>query len=250
VQAFATNLVILMSLAVLGLPARAAEPPVSIELGARHGHATPCRQGCGRTGGGNIDVQQPAPDTLVVTMTGVAAAYPNPAHPSVAGFEFTLEQCFLVKFHDPGVKSARLVLEGRVIGLLRSHCKAGSAEQGPGVATVTCGPAEVLTLSVPPHSVAAGENLSVNCREGPVSVPVPAGAYTLHQTFKIMATAPRCALPRKAPSVEFAPDPALDPLWISAKEPFHGAAKRDFGFQVTLRLVADRAEAPDAAGKE
>ena len=50
---------------------------------------------------------------------------------------------------------------------------------------------------------------------------------------------PKTLLPCKAPSAEFAPDPALDPLWISYWEPFHGAAKKDFGFQVILKVSPD-----------
>ena len=34
------------------------------------------------------------------------------------------------------------------------------------------------------------------------------------------------------------PDPALDPLWISAWEPFKGAQKKEFGFQVTVKVSA------------
>src|SRR5205807_9229516 len=49
-------------------------PPATITLFERHGHVTPQRSGFQHTGGGNIDVAQPAPDTLVVTMTGVAVA--------------------------------------------------------------------------------------------------------------------------------------------------------------------------------
>jgi len=41
----------------------------------------------------------------------------------------------------------------------------------------------------------------------------------------------------KAASAEFAPDPALDPLWISYWEPFHGAAKKDLGFQIILKVA-------------
>ena len=36
-----------------------------------------------------------------------------------------------------------------------------------------------------------------------------------------------------------APDPALDPLWISYWEPFHGAVKKDFGFQVTVKVAPE-----------
>ena len=32
---------------------------------------------------------------------------------------------------------------------------------------------------------------------------------------------------------------ALDPLWISAWEPFHGASKKDFGFQIILKVSAE-----------
>jgi hypothetical protein len=59
-------------------PAESAAPPVSITLGGRHAHVTPARVGCTHTAGGNIDVAQPSPDTLVVTMTGVAVATPHP----------------------------------------------------------------------------------------------------------------------------------------------------------------------------
>jgi hypothetical protein len=137
-------------------------------------------------------------------------------------------------------------LEGRVIGLLRSHARGGSAEYGNACAAVASGGAALLSLCVPPHGVSEGENLSVNDHDGPVSVPgVAAGKYTLHQTFFVGASAPRCLLPCKGPSAEFAPDPAIDPLWISYKEPFHGAAKKDFGFQVTLKVSDDTEAAPE-----
>jgi hypothetical protein len=211
---------------------------VTITLGSRHGHVTPTRQGFTHTGGGNIDVAQPAPDTVVVTMTGVAVAGGHPCKDSVATLEFDLEQCLEIAFEKPEIKQAKLTLEGRVIGLLRSHGKGGgSAEQKQGCATIASGPIQLLTLCVPPHAVAGGENLSVNCREGAAAVSVPAGKYILHQTFALTASHPRTLKLCKAASAEFAPDPALDPLWISYWEPFHGAVKKDFGFQMTLKVA-------------
>src|SRR5262249_30729408 len=109
------------------------------------------------------------------------------------------------------------------------------------------GPAEVLTLTVPPHAVAGGENLSVNCREGPSTVAVQPGTYTLHGKWAITASHPKSLLPCKAASAEFAPDPALDPLWISYWEPFHGAAKKDFGFQITIKVAPDNGTPTDKA---
>jgi hypothetical protein len=221
-------------------PPAAAGPPAIIVLGSRHGHATPVRQGFAHTGGGNIDVAQPAPDTVIVTMTGVAVAGAHPCKDSAAAWNFDLEQCFEVRFDDPRLKQAKLTLEARVIGLLRSHCKGGGvAEQAPGCATVLAGPVALVTVCAPPHSVGGGENLSVNCKEGPVSGPAGAGSYSLHQTFAVRATHPHTLAPCKAASAEFAPDPALDPLWISYWEPFHGAAKKDFGLQVTMRVIAE-----------
>jgi len=213
-------------------------PPVSITLGSRHGHVTPSRQGFTHTGGGNIDVAQPTPDTVIVTMTGVAVAGGHPVKNSVAALHFDLDQCFEIKFDDPKLKRARLSLEARVIGLLRSHSK-GTAEEGSSRATIFCGPVQLLTLCAPQHAVSCGENRSVNCMEGPVVAPVAPGSYALHETFVVQASHPRSLLPCKAASSEFASDPALDPLWISYWEPFHGAAKKDFGFRVIIKVLPD-----------
>jgi hypothetical protein len=219
-------------------PAASTAPPASFTLAARHGHVTPVRHGCTHTGGGNIDIAQPSPDTIVVTMAGAAIAYGALQNAS-AGMNFDLEQCFEINFDNPKLKKAKLTLEGRVIGLLRTHCPADCASYDQACATIGAGTVGILTLCVPPHSVGGSDNLSVNDHDGPVSVPVQAGKYTLHQTFSISANARAHVVPVKGPSAEFAPDPALDPLWLAYKEPFHGAAKKDFGFQVTIKVAED-----------
>jgi hypothetical protein len=220
-------------------------PQVTITLGARHGHGTPSRQGFTHTGGGNIDVAQPAADTVVVTMTGVAVAGPHPCKNSVAVMNFDLNQCFEVAFESSSVKRAKLTIEGRVIGLLRSHKKSrGSAQEGPAHATIACGPAEIISLHLPEHAVACGNNLSINDHEGPYTVPIQPGKYTLHQLVMISAAHPHSLRPCKAASAEFAPDPALDPLWISYWEPFHGANKKDFGFQIIIKVAPETESTP------
>jgi hypothetical protein len=237
-----------LSLFLLALagPVWAAEPPaVTIDLGSRQAEGRPTRQGCSHTGGGNIDVQQPAPDTLVITMTGVAVATGHPCKESLAALDFELAQDFEISPARPEQKQARLTIEARVIGLLRSqkHGGGSAAINCPAHAGVTvCGQvggAALLEVGLPGRSVAGGENLSVNDRQGPIAVKVAAGKYTLHEHFGIVASHPKKVVPCKAASAEFAPDPALDPLWISAFEPFHGAAKKDFGFQVILRVAAE-----------
>src|SRR5262245_63330430 len=87
-----------------------------------------------------------------------------------------------------------------------------------------------------PKSASCGEKLSLNDRVGPVCEIITPGCYTVHQIFGILATNPNCFC--KATSAEFA-DGALDPLWISYKEPFKGASKKDFGFQVTIKVEPD-----------
>jgi hypothetical protein len=216
--------------------ATAAAPQVSITLFERHGHVTPIKGKGTHTGGGLIDVATPSGDTVVITMSGAVVANSE--------MKFELDQCFQVNFDDPKLKNAKLTVEGRVIGLLRSHCK-GHASQNEACATVRCGPQALLTMCVPPHSVCGGENLTINCHEGPVSGPVHPGKFTLHQTFSIAAHSD-CVL-MKRPSAEFAPDPALEPLWISSTEPFHGIAKKDLGFQVILKVIPE--SEPAANGK-
>jgi hypothetical protein len=220
-------------------PAPAATAPkASITLYDRHGHVTPCRQGFQHTGAGNIDIAQPAADTLVITMTGVAVAGAHPCKDSVAAQDFDLVQQLEVSVDKPQSKSLKMTLEARVVGLLRSHHKGGVAEES-GCTTIACGPAEIITLAVPSHSVSCGQNLSINDREGPIAVPIAPGKYTLHQNFNVAVRHSHTWLPCKAASAEFAPDPALDPLWISYFEPFHGANKRDFGLQVTIKVAAE-----------
>jgi hypothetical protein len=212
-----------------------ASPGAAILLHGRHGQVTPVRQGFHHTGGGVIVISQPSSDTLVVTMTGVAVAGGHPCHDSAAALDFDLSQCFEVTLEKG--KTAKLTVEARALGLLRSHHR-GSAEESGARATVSCGPVEVATVNVPAHTVAGGNNLSVNDLGRPITVPITAGEYTLQQVFHVAAHHPRC-LCGKAGSAEFAPDPALDPKWISYWEPFHGAGKKDFGFQVTLKVVAE-----------
>jgi hypothetical protein len=226
------------------VPASTPSPPASIVLGSRHGHVTPQRSGFTHTGGGNIDVAQPTSDAVVITMTGVAVAGAHPFMDSTASMHFDLTQNFEISFDNPKLKHAKLVLEGRVIGLLRSHAKGGgTAGEGPGCASVLRDGTPLVTLCVPEHAVACGENLSINDHEGPVEIPIAAGKYTLAQTFVIAASHPGTLRLCKAASTEFAPDPALDPLWISYWEPFHGATKKDFGLQITVKVVEDTAPA-------
>jgi hypothetical protein len=207
-------------------------PPVSIILHERSGHVTPCKGKCVHTGGGLIDVTSPSPDTVVITMQGLVLAN--------AAMRFDLDQCFEVSFDDPKVKKAKLTVEGRVVGVLRGEC-CGCAEFSDACAHVSCEAGAGASISVPPQSICKCAGLGVNDHDGPRCLPaVPCCKYTLNQTFSISAHS-KCCLCKK-PSADFAPDPALDPIWISFFEPFHGIKKDTFGFQVTLKVAPETEE--------
>lgn len=222
--------------------AETPEPVVSFVLGQGQGGATPTRCGSARTGAGNIAVSQPTPDTLSVKMTGGAAAKGHPCKDSAGNLAFELNQSFEVVIHSPTVKAAKLVMWSRAVGLLRADChscaKGGAAEvSNPGHASVNCGPQQLLGLDLPARMVAAGQNLSVYDREGPVWVSVVPGKYTLHQRFGV-AAAHGMSLFSKPASAEFAPE-SLEDGWIAKRDPFHAADKKDFGFHVILKVIAD-----------
>ena len=84
--------------------------------------------------------------------------------------------------------------------------------------------------------------MSLNDHAGPKSGPITAGKFDLHQSFTIAAQGSGL-LTHKA-SAEFS-DAALDPLWLSYHEPFHGVAKKDFGFQLTIKVADDSAAAEE-----
>jgi hypothetical protein len=251
-KALASWLVILLPMSVLlaqapapvsitVAPATPTAPPASFTLGPRHGHVTPTRSGRAHTGGGNIDVAQPSPDILIFTMTGAAVAYGSTCDAS-ASQNCDLEQEFQISFDNPKLKKAKLTLEGRVIGLLRTHGRNDTASYDNACAGVSIGPSPLVSVCIPAHAAVGGENLSVNDHSGPFSVPISPGKYCLRQTFVVSVLAHKCLL-CKGPSAEFAPDPAIDPLWISYHEPFHGAIKKDFGFQVVLKVSEDTEQA-------
>src|SRR3954451_19479060 len=100
-----------LCLFILAASLRAADAPVvTIDLGNRSAEGKPTRQGFTHTGGGNIDVQQPAPDTIVITMTGVAVAGGHPCKDSLAAIAFDLAQEFEVSFAKPNGKPAKLTI--------------------------------------------------------------------------------------------------------------------------------------------
>ncbi len=181
-------------------------------------------------------MQQPAPDTIVITLTGAVSAADHPCGSS-AEMSLDFEQLIDVVFEQPNVKDAKLTIEARAIGMLRSGRKGTAAVTG--ASFTVAGASHSVAITLPDRSVAGGESLSINDKAGPAEMPIAAGPFTLHACWQLSAAHPKALLGKSA-SAEFAPDPALDPLWVGGpRDPFHGAGKKDLGFQITLRVSGD-----------
>src|ERR1700736_1584093 len=69
-------------------------PPVELIVAPGEASAVPLKKGVAYANGGIINVAQPNPTTIVVTMTGLTAANADPFFPSVANYQFDLTQGF------------------------------------------------------------------------------------------------------------------------------------------------------------
>lgn len=233
-------------------------PPMELILEPGQASAVPFRKGVSYANGGVIDISQPNPTTIVIVMSGLTATNADLFCKSVANYSFELSQCFEVAIHSKQIKAARLVIEGRVIGLLRTNhehyqsclCKKGGvAETQPAHAAIAAGGQQLVALTLPARSICCQEDLSVYNHEGPLAVPVAPGKFTLHQTWGFGTVHP--AFCCRGASAEFAPQPQHypDSYWFQAWHPFNGTATKDFGFTVTIKLQAAPAPRGDEEAK-
>jgi hypothetical protein len=237
-----------------GLPAlaaaRAADPPAPAGLGyqivlrSRTATATPLRDKDAQTGGGSVTVEQPEPHTIMVAMAG-SAVVGSDFHASSAGIAFDLEQDLEIIPTRKGVRPPRVGMVGRVVGTLNvtdpGKCgkACGTADQGPAAACLAGGGTTLLSLAVKPSAVGAGGESSVNLREGPVESPAAAGAYRLTASFRIGVTQGKGVFHRQFAVADFDPAPQFDGFWTDALRPFRAVPRKDFGFQLIVRVVEE-----------
>ena len=225
-------------------------PAYRIVLRSRRAEVVPTRAKDAQTGGGSIVVEQPDPNTVVVTMGG-SAVVGSDFHGSAAGIDFNLEQDLEVVPTRPGVRPPRIGLVGRVVGTLQvtdpckcggKHCTpCGAADVGPAAACLGCGDASLLALSVPPAAVSCGQELAINNRDGPVECPAVPGCYRLTGSFRLGVTQGKGVFYRQAAVADFDPAPQLDAFWADVLKPFRAVPRREFGFKIVVRVVEDAA---------
>lgn len=252
--------VVLPALAALAAPEPLPPPtrvaavnavPYRIILRSRHGHVTPTGTSKkSQTAGGYIDVAEVEPNTVAVLMHGSVVAGPD-CKPSQAAMQFDLTQDFEIVPTRTGLRPPRLILAGRVVGtLLTSTAPGGVAEQAPACAGVASGGTKLLGLCVSHHGASDGENLSLNCREGPVEAVVLPGCFNLHGTFAISASLPKAPkhCPNAAVVADFDPRPQIDSAFNTALKPFRAVPRQMFGFRLVLRVIEDPAPLVRPAG--
>jgi hypothetical protein len=229
--------------------ASAADPPAGpayqIILRSRTAEVTPSRTKEAQTGGGSILVEQPEPNTIVVTMGGSVVAGSD-CNSSSAEMDFHLEQDLDIVPIRKGLQPPRIGMVGRVVGTLqvtdpgKCCCKpCGSADQGPAGACLTIGETNVLSIGVKSSSVSCGQELAINHREGPVEASGVVGCYHLNGTFHIGAAQGKGIFHRQAAVADFDPAPQLDPFWADALKPFRAVPRREFGYKIVVRVIED-----------
>jgi hypothetical protein len=227
-------------------PPAPAGPAYKIVLRSRHAEVTPTRTKDAQTGGGSIVVEQPEPNTIVVTMGGSAVAGSD-CHGSAAGITFDLEQDLDIIPLRGGVRPPRVGLVGRVVGTLQvtdpGQCgkACGAAHQGPATAALALGETSLLAITVRPSAVGCGQELALNNRDGPVECPAVAGCYRLNASFRIGVNQGKSVCHRQAAAADFDPAPQLDAFWSDVLKPFRAVPRRDFGFKIVVRVVEDAA---------
>jgi hypothetical protein len=238
------GLAALLSVAAVHAADTPAGPAYQIVLRSRHAEATPHRTKDAQTGGGSIVVEQPEPNTIVVTMGGSAVAG-SQCHGSSAGIDFNLEQELDIIPARTGLRPPRIGMVGRVVGTLQvtdpGKCgrACGTAEQGPAAACLALGGTGLLSVNVQPTSVVCGQESSINFRHGPVESTAAVGSYLLTGSFHIGVTQGKGVWNRQAAVADFDPAPQLDSFWADALKPFRAVPRKEFGFRVIVRVVED-----------
>jgi hypothetical protein len=207
-----------------------------IIFGAHDGAAHPTICGRGYSGGGNIDISQPAPDTLVITMTGTVAACANPLKMSEATLDFRQGMQFAVEFSAPN-GTGKLMMQAKVNGFVRAKGKQSIAGMTDATTTLSCGQGQIAVVPLTARVASCGDAFAVTASHGPVVVPICAGQFNLWQHFQIATAQPQGLLRCKS-IAEFSAAELPD-AWSVNPDPFDGANKEDLGYQVIIQVAPD-----------
>ena len=99
----------------------------------------------------------------------------------------------------------------------------------------------LLSVNVQPSTVACGQELAINRRDGPVESTAVVGCYHLTGSFGIGVTQGKGVFHRQAAVADFDPAPQLDAFWADVLKPFRAVPRQEFGFKLVLRVIEEPA---------
>ena len=227
-------------------PAVVAAAPVRFVLGPRVSSARSDERGLGYTGGGAIEVTQPQPDILLITMTGIVMSAGLPCQESFATIAFDLAQELEVLVTDPRVKAVRLIAEAQLTGRMRRNRPgAGEALTDTPAGFLVDSPAgPVVDFTFPVQALTEGRDTFINDHYGPVVPFITPGPYKLKARFGIRSSHPWKPGHRNVTEVSFGPPVGRLPEWVGFLDPQREPPRRDLGYRIMLRVEA--AEPPPA----
>jgi hypothetical protein len=162
---------------------------VGLKLGQRTAAADARRTGLAYNSAPLVDVTQPQPNVLVITLTGVAVAGGVPCEGSAAEIVFDLLQS--VEVTGRPNQPVRLSLDCQLAGMFRgSRDGAGVATTGDAEAAVGCRGTPVLQAAIPGRTHGGKDTVLVTDRTPVQEALVVPGEYCLSQKFSIRCSHP------------------------------------------------------------
>jgi hypothetical protein len=220
----------------------------TITLGPRRACALPCTEHLAVAEGGTIDVEAPSSDTVTVLLSGTTAASAYLGCRSSARMTMDLAQEFEVASSGPSDGFVAFDLDSKLVGYLRSKDRGGARVTlaSATLAPLGCDNCVPVVLSHPPQAIAGKAGQMCNLRLTPQkSPPMPLGRYLLTARFVIEAYSGGLCDGHSA--ADFSPDVTLADPFVRPRDPFQGASKKGFGFNITIKAVAPAAQRGVAA---
>lgn len=228
-----------------------SKPPSPIQVSPQEKRecVLPGKHGDGLSEGGKIKVENPEPNELKATLTGVAAAHCFVGCHSSALQTFQLVQEFDLTSTDPNITQASVSLECSLNGYVRSVNK-GSACLRLARATVTAPswPTSPLSTSFAPACASGpcGQALYQQEYKSPEEPLLPLGRYVLVADMVIEASSD--GLVNGHGVADFSSDDLPDG-WKQEHDPFKDQDRKDFGFSITVKATAPNAKQAASARK-
>jgi hypothetical protein len=215
---------------------RVGPAPVRLKLGQRTAVAEGHTKGLGHNSAPLIEVVQPQPNVVVVTVTGLSVVGGLPCEASAADIAFDLLQAMDIITAVPGQR-VKLTMEAQLAGLFRGNREgAGAASTSPAEATVAAGGAPLLNAGFPGQSHSGKDLMLVSLRSPACEAVVLPGEIVLCQKFAINCAHPKKCFHKNVMMAAFGPETGRAPEWVALLDPTREIPKqRDFGFRVLLR---------------